>query len=111
MNTSGNGDLELEVVNDDSQLVMDLFFPNIIRGRDAGDISGDELLDLIKEVDGEGSGLDADTLDGKDASDFLSIGDLPAGEVVVGSEDCGVAGGGGFSDFENAFNDNFKVEL
>ena len=34
------------------------------------DLSAQELLDKIKTVDGTGSGLDADLLDGKEASSF-----------------------------------------
>ena len=34
-------------------------------------ISAEEILDKLKTVDGEGSGLDADMLDGKHASEFV----------------------------------------
>ncbi|MCM1031551.1 MAG: hypothetical protein NC410_08965 [Oscillibacter sp.] len=107
---SGTGDLEVEVIDCDSQLVMDLFFPNIIRGKDAGEISSKELLDKIKVVDGTGSGLDADTLDGKHASDFLTSVDFPEGEVIVGGgKEEKPTGGGSFSEFETAFNNVFKI--
>ena len=36
-------------------------------------LSAQELLDKLKTVDGEGSGLDADTLDGKQASEFVQL--------------------------------------
>ena len=36
------------------------------------DLSAQELLDKIKTVDGTGSGLDADLLDGKHASEFAA---------------------------------------
>lgn len=108
---TGTGDLELEVIDDDSQLVMDLYFPNIIRGKDAGEISSKELLNKIKEVDGPDSGLDADTLDGKHSSDFLTNSDFPEGEVIVGGgQGGGPTGGGSFSDFSDAFNSVFNIE-
>ena len=36
-----------------------------------GDMTAGELLTLLKTVDGDGSGLDADTLDGKESVEFL----------------------------------------
>ncbi len=105
----GIGNLELEVVNEDSQLVMDLFFPYIIRGKDAMEMSANELLEKLKEVDGAGSGLDADTLDGKSSEDFLLNNSLPQDEVVVGGGDGAPVGGGSFSDFTNSFNKVFNV--
>lgn len=108
---AGTGDLELEIVNDDSQLELDLFFPNIIMGKDAGEISSEDLLNKIKEVDGPGSGLDADTLDGKEAAEFLTNSDFPNGEVIVGGgAGSKPTGGGSFSEFRSAFNNVFNIE-
>jgi hypothetical protein len=36
-----------------------------------GDVSAQNILDAVKTVDGSGSGLDADTLDGQDSSYYL----------------------------------------
>ena len=41
-------------------------------GESGADISADDVLTKIKTVDGSGSGLDADTLDGKQASEFAN---------------------------------------
>ncbi len=41
------------------------------------EIPPQELLDKLKTVDGEGSGLDADTLDGRQSSDFALKTDIP----------------------------------
>jgi hypothetical protein len=43
-------------------------------GDTTGDLSAQELLDLISQVDGSGSGLDADMVDGKHATDFALAG-------------------------------------
>jgi hypothetical protein len=42
-------------------------------GGATGAISTQQLLDFIKQVDGTGSGLDADTLDGTHASSFATL--------------------------------------
>jgi hypothetical protein len=42
-------------------------------GGSTGAISTQQLLDFIKQVDGTGSGLDADTLDGTHASSFATL--------------------------------------
>lgn len=48
-----------------------LTIPRGNKGQDAQEISGEILRTKIKEVDGVGSKIDADKLDGKDSIDFL----------------------------------------
>lgn len=48
-----------------------LTIPRGNKGQDAQEITAEVLRDKIKEVDGAGSKLDADKLDGKDSIDFL----------------------------------------
>lgn len=102
-----------ECMDFDSSLEMDLYFPHIITedgGGGGSSMSGREILEKLKEVDGDGSGLDADTLDGKHADEFLTGADFPAGEVIVGTETGKPAGGGRFEDFERGFNREFNVQ-
>jgi len=64
---------------------------NVIRldgaslGADVTHLSGPALLDAIKTVDGPGSGLDADTVDGVEASVMLQAGDLPNTVTIPGA--------------------------
>ncbi len=46
---------------------------NLVIPNDVSSISASELLNLIKTVDGVGSGLDADLLDGKHGSEYLQV--------------------------------------
>lgn len=46
-----------------------------------GDVTADNLLTLIKDVDGGGSGLDADKLDGQEGSYYRDASNLNAGTV------------------------------
>ena len=51
-----------------------------------GDQTASEILTAIKTVDGAGSGLDADTLDGVEASGFVSVtGDTMSGALTMQS--------------------------
>jgi hypothetical protein len=50
-----------------------------------GDMTADDLLNLLKTIDGSGSGLDADTLDGKEADDFIQY--SSNGKVGIGTSD------------------------
>lgn len=61
---------------------------------DNGEIAGtgEQILEKLQQVAGEGSGLDADLLDGKHAADFAQLDDTGKLPVDVIPED---AGGGG----------------
>ena len=54
---------------------------NGIESGATADQSASEILTLIKTVDGSGSGLDADTLDGVEASDLVAVG----GDTMTGN--------------------------
>lgn len=72
-----------------------------VKGRAAGagtgapvDLTASQLLDILKAVDGTGSGLDADTLDGVEGAAFALLADLASndngkGAALVGIEDAG----------------------
>ena len=49
-----------------------------IEARATGDQTAAEILALLKDADGSGSGLDADTLDGNESSHFATASDLSA---------------------------------
>ena len=59
-----------EVVSD---LVSHINNQNNPHNVTASQIGGQNILNELLDVDGEGSGLDADLLDGKEASDFLPV--------------------------------------
>jgi len=48
-----------------------------------GDQTAAEILALLKTVDGAGSGIDADTLDGQDGSYYLNASNLNAGTIPI----------------------------
>lgn len=55
------------------------------------DLPAQELLEKIKTVDGTGSGLDADQLDGKQADDFApKVHTHAAGQITAGTLPSGV---------------------
>lgn len=72
-----------------------------VKGRASGagtgapvDLTASQLLDILKGVDGTGSGLDADTLDGVEGAAFALLADLASndngkGAALVGIEDAG----------------------
>ena len=49
----------------------------------SANMTGAEILEAMLGVDGAGSGLDADTLDGKQASDFALAGSVPGEETAA----------------------------
>jgi hypothetical protein len=57
-----------------TQSEIDDFVSSLRNDLDNVDITADSILTKIKTVDGAGSGLDADLLDGKHASDFAASG-------------------------------------
>lgn len=50
---------------------------------DPSDLTASQLLAIIATVDGSGSGLDADTLDGNDSAYFLPAGSYTAADVLA----------------------------
>jgi len=48
-----------------------------------GDMSGQDVLDLLKTVDGSGSGLDADKLDGQDSTFYRNADNINAGTISL----------------------------
>ena len=95
----------------EEDLLMDLYFPNIIKGLDADEIDDGKFLNKIKEVDGEGSGVDADLLDGHHASAFVRRNSALAGRVAVVGADGEVADGGSYLEFEKEFNNSVSEDL
>lgn len=95
----------------EEDLMMDLYFPNIIKGLDADEIDDGKFLNKIKEVDGEGSGIDADLLDGNHASAFMRRNGVFAGRVAVVGVDGDVTDGGSYDEFEKEFNNNVSEDL
>ena len=73
-NSSGTGNVENLSVSDVRTML------NVENGATA-DQSASEILTLIKTVDGSGSGLDADTLDGVQASGLVAVG----GDTMTGN--------------------------
>lgn len=96
-------DLEVVLQGDSSVLLMDLYMPEVLMGKDADEITGEKLLEKLQEVGGEGSGIDADMVDGKHARDLFVKDPLLAGRVVVGAADGGPADGGSYEEFTVAF--------
>lgn len=97
------GELEIVLQEDSSVLLMDLFIPEVLAGKDADEITSEKLHEKLLEIDGEGSGLDADTVDGKHARDLFVKNPLLAGRVVVGTTDGGPGDGGNYEEFTAAF--------
>lgn len=97
------GELEIVLQEDSSVLLMDLFIPEVLAGKDADEITSEKLHEKLLEIDGEGSGLDADTVDGKHARDLFVKNPLLAGRVVVGAADGGPGDGGNYEEFTAAF--------
>lgn len=96
-------ELEIEFQEDSRVLLMDLYIPEVLAGKDADEITGEKLHEKLLEIDGEGSGIDADTVDGKHARDLFVKDPLLAGRVVVGAADGGPADGGNYEEFTEAF--------
>lgn len=97
------GELEIVLQEDSSVLLMDLYLPEVLAGKDADEITSEKLHEKLLEIDGEGSGLDADTVDGKHARDLFVKDPLLAGRVVVGAADGGPGDGGNYEEFTAAF--------
>lgn len=57
-------ELEIEFQENSSVLLMDLYIPEVLAGKDADEITPEKLHEKLLEIDGEGSGIDADTVDG-----------------------------------------------
>lgn len=102
--------MNIEKHETEEDLVMDLYFPNILTGMYGTPESPEEILEKLKEVDGDDSGLDADMLDGKHASAFWEKDKLLAGRVIVGGNDGGPADGGNYEEFVASFNSNLNSE-
>lgn len=95
--------MNIEKHDSDSDLVLDLYLPNILTGKYGDTDTPESVLKKIKEVDGAGSGLDADLLDGKHAGDFILKNRRLSGRLVVVAEDGEIADGGDFNDFKEVF--------
>ncbi len=70
------GDIHPRTVSVGGRLVIDengnWVGPEIVGGGGGDQMTPEEILLAITTVDGEGSGLDADTLDGRDGSEYVS---------------------------------------
>lgn len=95
----------------DDELLLDLFFPNIIKGADGKELSDEMLLEKLRRIDGEGSGVDADMVDGRHASAFLLKDTSLTDRVFVGGRDGEAVDGGSFQDFKNALTSKIQVEM
>lgn len=96
-------ELEIEFQENSSVLLMDLYMPEVLAGKDADEITPEKLHEKLLEIDGEGSGIDADLVDGKHARDLFVKDPSLAGRVVVGAADGGPADGGSYEEFTAAF--------
>ena len=74
-----------------NKAVLDGITAEMVNGwNNPSEDTAEDVLAKIKEVDGENSGLDADTLDGKQASEFATATQLSElGEIVSGKSDNG----------------------
>ena len=74
-----------------NKAVLDGITAEMVNGwNNPSEDTAEDVLAKIKEVDGANSGLDADTLDGKQASEFATATQLSElGEVVSGKSDNG----------------------
>lgn len=98
--------MRIERHESEDDLLMDLYFPSIITGMYGDPDSGSEILEKVKEVDGDGSGLDADMVDGRHGSEFLLRRRDLSGCVVVCGDDGDFVSGGSFEDFKVGFLSN-----
>lgn len=96
-------ELEIVLQEDSSVLMMDLYMPEVLVGKDADEITSEKLHEMLLKIDGEGSGIDADMVDGKHARDLFVKNPLLADRVVVGAADGGPADGGSYEEFTAAF--------
>lgn len=103
----GQPELDVVMQESDDALVMDLYFPNVFEGT----ITSGVLLEKLREVDGESSGLDADLLDGHHASAFFMKDETLAGKILFGDQDGGATDGGSLSNFKAAFDACVPDEL
>lgn len=62
----------------DKKLAISLLKELILNGKD---FTGQDILDLLAPVDGDGSGLDADLLDGQEGSYYTNASNLNAGTL------------------------------
>lgn len=108
---AGNPTLEINLQESDDALVMDLYFPNIIKGTDGREVTNERLLEMLREIGGVGSGIDADTVDGLHASAFLRNTPALSGRVLMGGENGTVADGGTFQEFNDTFINCLQPEL
>lgn len=90
----------------DDQLLLDLYFPNIITGKYGEPETPQYILEKLREVDGHGSGLDADTVDGCHASAFILKNPALPGHLAGIAPSGEIGDGGAFADFENSFSSN-----
>lgn len=95
----------------DEDLLLDLYFPSIIKGADGKEMSNETLLEKIRLIGGEGSAIDADTVDGRHASAFLLKNTSLADSVFVGGSDGKTVDGGSFLDFKNALINHIQEEI
>lgn len=108
---AGNPTLEINLQESDDALVMDLYFPNIIKGADGREVTNERLIEMLRQIGGAGSGIDADTVDGLHASAFLRATPALDGRLLVGGENGTLADGGTFQEFNDTFINSLQPEL
>ena len=98
--------MRIEKQDTEDDLLIDLYLPAILTGEYGDPDSPESILEKLKTVDGDGSGLDADMLDGKHSDDFILKKISLAGHMIVIAEDGEIADGGTLEEFKNEFNNN-----
>lgn len=92
--------MRIERHDSEEDLVMDLYFTNIIES------TSEQILEKLKAVDGAGSGLDADLVDGRHADAFVLKNNALSGRIMVVAGDGEIADGGNYDEFVAAFSDS-----
>lgn len=95
----------------EEDLLMDLYLPNIIKGLDADEIEDGKFLERIKDVDGAGSGIDADMVDGYHAAAFLLRDASLSGRVAAVGNGGEITDGGSYEEFEQEFLNKIPEDL
>lgn len=98
--------MRIEKHESEDDLILDLYFPEILTGIYGDPDQPAETLRRLKEVDGPGSGLDADLLDGLHAGSFLLRDAALEGRMAVVMADGGLGDGGSFGEFCSEFSNN-----
>lgn len=97
-----NGDIIVTGTVDGRDVSEDGVKLDGIEANATGDMTATEILEALKTVDGAGSGLDADLLDGYNSSDFFGfannlVANTVSDETITIEANTGLTGGGSFT--------------